>query len=137
MERIQRRIARGTDDALPGNVYNCARWNVIFRIRRETNGRAKKVGVDKIGLRWHQPGGDWLLIVGLVGAERIAWSEAEFTRPAAGRCWEVALHSNERRFGGKVEARTIADVTRRFTFSGPAALLLREVEATEGRRQLG
>lgn len=85
-----------------------------------------RIGSSLIGLRWRQPAGDWLLVVGLAAGERVIWKDHEFTAAREGRTWSTIFHSNESRFGGPRDGNNAYAFPGGYDFYGPAAVLLRE-----------
>jgi maltooligosyltrehalose trehalohydrolase len=96
----------------------------IFHSAPRREWEVRKCGQSALVLRWHDPKGDWLLIVSLAEIETKC-SEA-FVQSLRGG-WNVVLWSNAPKYVGHsaaVERRV--DFGSVITFSGPGAVLLRE-----------
>lgn len=85
----------------------------------------EQVAENLLGLRWLEPGGDWLLLLGLApGLSAVALDG--FTLAQPGRRWRPALASNDDRFGGDGPAGPVRIEATRIVLSAPGAVLLRE-----------
>jgi maltooligosyltrehalose trehalohydrolase len=86
----------------------------------------RKVEPDLLGIRWREPSGDWLLLVGVRSAAEIRFAADPFVAPSPGRHWEMVILSNDPKFGGKPGPGGLSNDRQVLRFSGPAACLLRE-----------
>ncbi len=87
--------------------------------------RVEQAAENMIALRWRDPGGDWLLLVGLAPG-RSSVPTRGLVACGSGRAWRRALSSNDAAFGGDgpgAAPRIEADLV---VFATPGALLLRE-----------
>ncbi len=97
--------------------------NPIFQSAPRADWSVQRVGEALVALRWHEPVGDWLLLVTVAAGEHTTGDEV-FTRPRAGRRWQAMLASEDVRFGGRDVPQSIYPAA--VSLAGPGALLLRE-----------
>ena len=97
----------------------------VFRNPLRDMWTAKKIGEHLVTIRWRHPAGDWLLLLTLYAAHLERWRAEEHLVPHDGKRWSSVLHSNDRRFGGTVDAPRILEAESVALPNG-AAWLLRE-----------
>lgn len=100
----------------------------IFQSPARDRWTVRQVGGNVIGLRWHDPKGDWLLLAGVAGEDQVVAQTEAFTRHADGRRWRLVLASNERCFGGAPEQMLWRGDEEHFVVGIPGAVLLHEVD---------
>ena len=86
-----------------------------------------------LGLRWHQPEGDWLLLVGIDGEETTVPANDPFLRNESGWHWQLVLASNDPQFADSPSQNTWRIDERGFHISLPGSVLLREISAPGSR----
>jgi len=86
-----------------------------------------RVEPELLGIRWHDSGGDWLLIVGLHLETTVAFALDDFLQPSKSRHWDIVLFSNDVLFGGPTSDSPLSKDGSELHFAGPAACLFREI----------
>lgn len=94
--------------------------HAIFRSAPRGHWRAHAIDSAVLGLRWFDVSGDWLLVIAVAPDAQFVLDGLPFHQCRVGYRWELALHSNEPRFGGSF----VPD--DRDTFTAPFAALWRE-----------
>ena len=79
-----------------------------------------------LALRWRDPDGDWLLLIGVTPGEQSIPLEEPFIRSKPGRRWNLQIASNDPCFGNCPSQTFWSEDTHAFHLSLPGAVLLRE-----------
>lgn len=98
----------------------------IFQSPPRSQWSVAKIGAGMLGLRWKDPGGDWLLLLSI--APPAQWpAEGALMKPHPGREWKLILDSNDARFGGDAKQPTLHGHLHGLVLTSPGAVLLREI----------
>ena len=103
----------------------------IFQNPPRDRWSVRQLGAHILGIRWEDPKGDWLLLVGIGSKAEAVMPDDPFVRHLHGRRWRIVIASNEPCFGGAEEVLLWSGDERSMVVGLPGAVLLREVSSDE------